>query len=158
MDTQPDSMLRVTAEPPLPGFDDSWLSDVDVTGFPEFWPPDESIAGPQSDINLYYEPLNPSRQRGSKSRRDTPDEDELPPSEGSYALEELFTDIPWEVESMAPLGMNLSRSPNEKAFNCFATDSIISGQMKFGSCSREPAKSLVPPCSKEKKKETKMFK
>lgn len=42
-------MLRATVEPSLPGFDASWLLDIDVTGLLEIWPQDGIIPEPQSD-------------------------------------------------------------------------------------------------------------
>ena len=147
-------MLRATAEPPPPAPDDSWLLDLDVTGLPglpDIWPQDESIAGPQSNTVSYYGTPDPARHRGSKSRRNTPDQGQRPPREVSYALGDLFTNNPWEVESMVQSGINLSRPFNEEAFDCFATDSFPAEPTTFGSGSREPANSLVPlSCSKGK--------
>ena len=148
--TQLDSMLRVNVEPSLPEFDDSKLPHIDVTGFPDIWPQHNLIAEPQSDVDSNYEFLSLSRQRGSNFQRNSPDEGQQPPSEGIYPLEELFTDKPWQVNSIDQSEMKLSRPLNEEAFDCFATDSILSEPRIHGTCSIEPPE-LVPPSCPEPK-------
>ena len=144
-------MFGATVEPSLPGFDDSWLLDIDVTGISEVRPQDEITSEPQSDTDSYYGILKHSRHRGSRSRRNTPDQGQQPLSEGSYALGQPFGNSPWEVESMFQSEKNLSRPLNQAVFDCFATDSVISEQALVASRSWQPARPLVPhSCPKER--------
>ena len=141
----------MTMEPSLLEFDDLKLPHIDVTGFPDIGPQDELIAGPQSGVDSNDEFLSLAQQRVPKAQRNTPDKGQQPPSEGIYAVEELFTDNPGGANSMVQLGMKVSKPLNEEAFDCFAADSIFSEPMTYGSRSIEPAESLVPPsCPKPK--------
>ena len=144
-------MLQATVEPSLPEFDDSWLLDIDVTGFPEIRLQDETISEPQLDTDSYHENIDHSRQGGSRSRRSTLDQGQQPLSQGSYAPGKLFASDSWEVEPTIQSGINLPSPLNEEPFDFFATDFFLSEQTTVGSGSREPAKALVPPsCAKSR--------
>ena len=144
-------MLQATVEPSLPGFDDSWLLDIDVTGFPEIRLHDEIITEPQLDSDSYHGIIDHSRHRGSRSRRTTLDQGQQPLSEGSYALGKPLPNDYWEVESTVQSGVNLSNPLNEEPFEFFATDSLLSERTTIGSSPREPTRTSVPPsCAKSK--------
>lgn len=135
-------------EPLLPGFDDSWFLDLDVTRCPEIWPQDEILTGPQPDNDLHDEILGPSPPRDPEFWRNLPDQDQQPVSDGSYAPGELFTHNSWEIDSMFPLEINLLKPSDGKVFDCFATDLISPEQLAVESRSRERAGELFPPSQK----------
>ena len=140
-----------TRQPSLPGFDDSWLPNIDVTGIPEIWPQDGIISEPQSDTYSYQGIINDSQYRESRSRRRTPDQSQQPLGEGSYALGKPFASNSWEVDSMVQSEISLSRPLNEEPFDFFPIDSLLSERTTVESRSREPTKALVSPsCAKAK--------
>ena len=125
----------------LPGFDDSWFRGLDVTMFPDIWSPVEISSGPQPEGELQN---NPTPHGDPGSSRNTPDHDQQPVGNASYALEDLFANDSWEIDPTVQLGTDLANPSDGENFEFFAADSTLSEPSAVGPRSGEPAQALFP--------------
>lgn len=120
----------------LPGFDDSWFTDPDVTMFPDIWSPVDMSSGPQPETEVHK---NPTPHRDPGSSRNTADHDQQP-----VGKEVLFANDSWEIDPTVQLGTDLAKPSEGKDFDFFATDSAIFEQSAVGPRSGEPTQALIP--------------